>query len=42
VLWRIAEFEYANEEEVYRAARGVDWPRLFAVGRTLRVNVTAH
>jgi len=42
VLWRVAEFDYAGEEDVYRAARGVDWPRLFAVERTLRVNVTAH
>jgi putative N6-adenine-specific DNA methylase len=42
VLWRVAEFGYASEEDVYRAARGVDWLRLFAVERTLRVNVTAH
>ena len=42
VLWRIAEFEYANEEDVYRAAHAVDWPRLFQVERTLRVYVTAH
>jgi putative N6-adenine-specific DNA methylase len=42
VLWRVAEFEYASEEDVYRAARAVAWPRLFGDGLTLRVNVTAQ
>ncbi len=42
VLWRVAEFSYQREEDVYAAAHGVDWPALFAVERTLRVNVTAQ
>lgn len=42
VLWRVAEFQYGNENDVYAAARRVDWPRSFAVERTLRVNVTAQ
>jgi putative N6-adenine-specific DNA methylase len=42
ILWRVAEFEYAGEEDLYEAARKVDWPRLFAVERTLRVNVSAQ
>ena len=42
VLWRIAEFRYASEGDVYEAVRGVDWPALFAVDRTLRVYVTAQ
>ena len=42
VLCRIAEFPYANEDDVYRAAYSVDWTRLFSVDRTLRVYVTAH
>jgi len=42
VLWKVAEFSYRNEQEVYAAAREVDWPRLFAVERTLRVNVAAQ
>ena len=41
VLWRVAEFGYAGDEDLYEAARGVDWPRYFDVGRTLRVNVSA-
>jgi len=42
VLWKVGEFDYRNEGEVYAAAKAVDWPALFAVKRTLRVNVTAH
>jgi len=42
ILWRIAEFPYRNEQQVYDAARALDWPRYFRVERTLRVNVTAQ
>ncbi|HVC11299.1 MAG TPA: THUMP domain-containing protein [Burkholderiales bacterium] len=42
VLWRIAAFDYASEEEVYRATRALAWQKLFEVGCTLRVNVTAQ
>jgi len=42
VLWKVADFSYRNEQDVYAAAREVDWPLLFAVGRTLRVNVAAQ
>ena len=42
VLWRISEFHYATEEDLYKAAKAIDWPRFFAVERTLRVNVTAQ
>jgi putative N6-adenine-specific DNA methylase len=42
VLWRVAEFEYAGEGDIYEAARKVDWMRLFSVERTLRVNVSAQ
>ena len=41
-LWRIAEFDYRNEHDLYEAVKGVDWPRYFRVERTLRVNVTAQ
>ena len=41
VLWRVAEFAYSGEEDIYAAARAVDWPRLFDVGNTLRVYVSA-
>ena len=42
ILWRIAEFDYAGEDDLYEAARKVDWLRLFTVERTLRVNVSAQ
>jgi putative N6-adenine-specific DNA methylase len=42
VLWRIGEFGYQNENDLYREAKALDWPRYFDVERTLRVNVTAQ
>ena len=42
VLWRVAEFDYAAEDDLYEATRKLDWPGLFAVERTLRVNVSAQ
>ena len=42
ILWQVAQFDYRNEQDVYAAARAVDWPRHFRVERTLRVNVTAQ
>ena len=42
VLWRISEFHYANDEDLYKAAKAIDWLRCFTVERTLRVNVTAQ
>jgi len=42
VLWRVGQFEYGNENDLYAAVRAVDWPNHFRVERTLRVNVTAQ
>ena len=42
ILWRVAELDYRNEQDLYAAARAIDWPRYFRVERTLRVNVTAQ
>jgi len=42
VLWKVADFVYRSEDEVYAAAKAVNWPALFGVERTLRVNVTAQ
>jgi putative N6-adenine-specific DNA methylase len=42
VLWRVADFEYKNESDLYAAAKAVDWPRYFAVQKRIRVNVTAQ
>jgi putative N6-adenine-specific DNA methylase len=42
VLWRIAQFDYTTEHDLFEKTKRVDWPRFFAVERTLRVNVTAQ
>jgi putative N6-adenine-specific DNA methylase len=42
VLWKIHDFPYRDENDLYAAVKAIDWPRFFAVERTLRVNVTAQ
>jgi putative N6-adenine-specific DNA methylase len=42
VLWQVHTFSYANETDVYEKAKKLDWPKFFALERTLRVNVTAQ
>ena len=42
VLWRVGQFGYGNENDLYAAVRAIDWPEYFRVERTLRVNVTAQ
>ena len=41
VLWRVNIGGYRSEDDVFRLALAVDWPKLFDVERTLRVYVTA-
>jgi putative N6-adenine-specific DNA methylase len=42
VLWKVHDFAYGNEDDLYKAAEALDWPSYFGVERTLRVNVTAQ
>ena len=42
ILWRVGEFDYTSEDELYAGARTLDWPSYFPVDCTLRVNVTAQ
>ena len=42
VLWQVGSFDYRSEEDLYAAAKGIDWPAHFSVDRTLRVNLTAQ
>ena len=42
MLWRVADFSYKNETDLYDAAKAVDWPQYFAVQKKIRVNVTAQ
>ncbi len=42
VLLRLFTLPYRSEEDVYRAAYEVDWPRQFDVDRSIRVYLTAQ
>ena len=42
ILWRVGEFSYRNEKDLYDAARAVAWPKHFSVHQKIRVNVTAQ
>jgi putative N6-adenine-specific DNA methylase len=42
ILWRVGEFAYRNEQDLYDATRRIAWPGHFPVKRTIRVNVTAQ
>ena len=42
MLWRVADFSYKNETDLYDASKAVDWPQYFAVQKKIRVNVTAQ
>lgn len=41
ILWRVGGGSYADERDLYALVLAIDWPSLFAVSRTLRVDVTA-
>ena len=41
VLWQVGQARYRSEQDIFDAARALPWPRLFDVGRTIRVNVSA-
>lgn len=41
VLWRVGQAHYRSEHDIRDAARGLGWPRLFDVRRSIRVNVSA-
>ena len=42
VLWRVAQFPYANENDVYEGAKGVRWHDYFSAERTFKVETNAH
>ncbi len=41
ILWELAEKPYRSEDDIFRMARDLEWPELFAVENTIKVNVTA-
>jgi putative N6-adenine-specific DNA methylase len=42
VLWQVGAAAYRDEDDIYRAAFALDWPRWFDVGRSIMVHVDAH
>ena len=42
ILWKVGEFGYQNEKDLYDAARKISWFDFFAVKQKIRVNVTAQ
>lgn len=41
ILWRVGKGAYKTEEDIYKAALALDWPRWFAVDKDFMVKVTA-
>jgi putative N6-adenine-specific DNA methylase len=41
VLWCVGQTRYRTDQDIYDATHALDWPALFTVERTLRVNVSA-
>jgi putative N6-adenine-specific DNA methylase len=42
ILWRLAQFPYANENDVYERAKEVRWREHFSAERTFKVETNAH
>jgi len=42
ILWRVAQFPYRDEEEVYAGAQAVRWHAHFTPDRTFKVETNAH
>jgi len=42
ILWRVAQFPYANENDVYERGKEVQWREYFTAERTFKVETNAH
>jgi putative N6-adenine-specific DNA methylase len=42
ILWRVAQFPYRKEDDVYQGASGVRWNAYFNADRTIKVETNAH
>jgi putative N6-adenine-specific DNA methylase len=42
ILWRVAQYPYANEDDVYHGAEAVRWHAYFTPDRTFKVETNAH
>jgi len=41
VLWQVGTARYRSEQDIHDAARRLEWPQLFDVRRSIRVNISA-
>jgi putative N6-adenine-specific DNA methylase len=42
VLWRVAQFPYASENDIYERAKEVRWREHFSAERTFKIETNAH
>lgn len=42
ILWRVSQFPYAKEDDVYQGAAGVRWSTYFNADRTFKCETNAH
>lgn len=42
ILWRVAQFPYKTEDEIYQGASAVRWSHYFNADRTFKVETNAH
>jgi putative N6-adenine-specific DNA methylase len=42
ILWRVAQFPYASEDDVYEGAKRVRWRELFSSESTFKIETNAH
>lgn len=42
ILWRVAQYPYASEDDVYEGAKRVRWREFFSTERTFKVETNAH
>ena len=42
ILWRVAQFPYRKEEDIYQGASAVRWNAYFNADRTIKVETNAH
>jgi len=42
ILWRVAQFPYTDEDQVYEGAKAVRWRDYFTAERTFKVETNAH
>jgi len=42
ILWRVAQYPYASEDDVYEGAKRVRWRELFSAERTFKIETNAH